>query len=336
MTLQRVVPLGGVGIPPWSAASAPIWALVSGYPARIRGAKPLAVFQAYIDDSMSHEGQKKLVLAGYINTAECWASFSDAWQWELRQSPAIAYLKMSEANYLTGEFSGWRPSERDNKIQRLAKVIRDSKPASIHSSVSSVDVNNIIKPVAPYGFSSPYFYCFQAIMIPLAIHQSKMGDEVRVPIEFIFDEQGGLGDEARALYKMIRSDLSQELQGLLSVEPIFRDDKLVMPLQAADVLAWNIRRHCQSGDPERFMIPDYLADGGPHMAIDYTPQDLQRFADGFVGVPGAKDLADKTKWKKNMRELDRLLAAGFIPPRGTRWKNALYHFRERLARFINF
>lgn len=336
MTSLRVAPLEGVDGSPWSAASAPVRALVSGYSSRIRGCKLLVVLQAYIDDSQSHLADRRLFLAGYINTADRWTTFSEAWERELKKPPAIAYFKMSEANYLTGEFSGWLSSERDKKIQNLGKIICASGPTSIHASVSCEDVKNIIAPVAPYGLSSPYFYCFQAIMVPIAVSQSKSDPLIRVPIDFIFDEQGGLGDETRRLYKMIRKGQSKEVRDLLSLEPVFRDDKLVMPLQAADILAWHLRRNHEYGDPTKFMVPDFLSHDGRHMAIDLTPVELQKFANGFANIPDAKDLISKVTWKKNMKELDRLLAAGFIPPRGTRWKNALYSIRERLARLIGF
>ena len=63
---------------PWSRASAPIWELTSGYSSDARAAKQLVVLQVYVDDSATEEGDQRLFLAGYINTADKWARFSDA------------------------------------------------------------------------------------------------------------------------------------------------------------------------------------------------------------------------------------------------------------------
>lgn len=57
----------------------------------------MTVFQAFVDDSASDEGEARLFLAGYINAADKWGLFSDAWQEQLSNPPAIEYFKMSEA-----------------------------------------------------------------------------------------------------------------------------------------------------------------------------------------------------------------------------------------------
>ena len=200
--------------------------------------------QAYIDDSRSDTGDQRLVLAGFINTAEKWARFSDAWYAELRRAPSIEYFKMVEAAGLRGEFGGWTMEDRDNKVADLARIIRHWEPATVHSSVSQRQVREIIHPVAPYGLRDAYAYAFEALLIPTAIHQVQhRKDLMQVPIDFVFDNQEGMGQRAKELYQAIRLNQPKAVQNVLSAEPAFRDDKAVMPLQAADMLAWHIRRH---------------------------------------------------------------------------------------------
>lgn len=293
------------------------------------------ILQAYVDDSASDDGERRLFLAGYINTADKWELFSEAWAEELKRAPSIDYLKMREANRLHGQFRGWLAEDRDEKLRDLSRIIRHFQPASIHASVSRSEVERIIKPVAPYGFSSPYFYCFQAVMIPLAISQYKARQDVKVPVDFIFDNQEGLGEDVKTLYKAIREEQPRHIRNLLSLEPVFRDDKQVLPLQAADMLAWHIRRHYERGDPDGFMVPDFLSADGLHMAVDITAADLTRIAEGFAPIPGTSIIRDKNTWRKMSADLQRLIASGFIPPRGTRWKNAVHRARIFLARFVN-
>jgi hypothetical protein len=117
----------------------PIWALTSGYSSKIRAQKHLVMLQAYVDDSTCDEGDKRLFLAAYINTADKWIRFSDAWQEELDSTPSVDYLKMSEAYNLSGEFKKFRnlpPCARDEKLAGLARVIRHFSPVSVHSSIS--------------------------------------------------------------------------------------------------------------------------------------------------------------------------------------------------------
>jgi len=46
-------------------------------------------------------------MAGYLNRANEWRLFDDAWAEELSAKPSIEYLKMVEANGLRGQFGGW-------------------------------------------------------------------------------------------------------------------------------------------------------------------------------------------------------------------------------------
>jgi hypothetical protein len=294
----------------------------------------LVSVQAYVDDSRSNQREERLVLAGYINTAERWSRFSDAWYAELRRSPSIDYFKMVEAAGLRGQFGGWCTADRDNKVEDLARIIRHSKPASIHSSVSQKLVAEIIKPVAPYGMASAYSFCFEAIMIPLAIHQSKQRDLMQVPIDFIFDQQEGLGDEAKLLYQSIRARQPRAVQKVLSVEPVFRDDKLIMPLQAADMLAWHIRKHFDSGDPDAFQVPAMLSSDGMHSASDIPEWYLRRAAEQFSNIPGASTLSGKKEWRKYRNEVRRLGMPTFPAERPFGRKNAFDRLRGFFARII--
>ncbi len=268
--------------------------------------------QAYVDDSTSDEGDQRLFLAGYVNRADKWALFSDAWDEELRGSPSIDYLKMRDANSLRGQFQGWTADARDKKLQGLYRVIRHFKPASIHSSVSRKEFEEIVVPVAPFGFSRPYSFCFQAIMIHLAYSTLESGLP-KVPIEFIFDDQEGLGEEAKFFYRLIRDNQPKAVRDILSVDPIFRDDKLVKPLQAADMLAWHVRRN-HVRDPMAFQVPDFLSTNGLHMAIDIDASHLRHLADGFAKIPGTQLLKSKPAWKKTLEQVKIIELEGKRPP----------------------
>jgi hypothetical protein len=265
------------------------------------------MLQAYVDDSVSDQRDRRLFLAGYINTADRWIRFSDAWAEELRQPPAIGYLKMSEANGFGGEFRGWDAADRDEKLRGLARVIRHFKPRSIHASVSQSEFRAIVAPVAPHGFSTPYSLCFQAIMLPLAISQAK--EQIKVPIDFIFDDQEGLGTQAAFFYGKIRAMQPKNIRDLMCASPIFRDEKHILPLQAADMLAWHIRRTYEV-NPEAFQVPDFLSHDGLHTAIDIQEDRLRHIALSYSKLSGVPDLRGKSAWKRIYRQIEELESKG--------------------------
>lgn len=198
------------------------------------------LLNAYFDESGSEQEDKLIVLAGYVHRAETWAEFSDDWRAILDEKPSIAYFHMVEAESLRDEFKDWDPIARDLKVDALAEVISKHQPWSIECRLSRNDYNQIVRPVAPYDLRSPYFPCFYGVIINLARLHYSMG--LTLPTDFVFDDQGNIGAEAVLWYEFIKSIQEPKLQELLGSAPVFRDDKKVLPLQAADMLAWHIRR----------------------------------------------------------------------------------------------
>lgn len=87
------------------------------------GRRSPILLQAFCDDSASDKGDKRLFMAGYLDRADRWQLFSEAWLEELQALPSIAYLRMVEANNLRGQFKGWTKKARDQKLKGLARVI---------------------------------------------------------------------------------------------------------------------------------------------------------------------------------------------------------------------
>jgi hypothetical protein len=92
----------------------------------------------------------------------------------------------------------------------------------------------------------PYILLFYALLIKVAQWQYDAGQ--RVPTDFVFDEQGSVGAEAVAFYSYYKRIQKPEIAALMGSTPIFRDDKLILPLQAADMVAWHKRRRIENPD----------------------------------------------------------------------------------------
>jgi hypothetical protein len=195
---------------------------------------------AYFDDSGSERGERMLILAGYVHSAQTWLAFNDDWQTVLETAPAIKYLHMVEAENLRDEFKGWVREEMEEKVSALADVIVKHEPWSIECQVSHQDFSDIVQPVVPYELRTPYFACFYGVICNLVKWHASMG--LTLPIDFVFDEQGAIGAQAVLWYETIKSMQPAGLASLFGSTPVFRDDKKILPLQAADLLAWHLRR----------------------------------------------------------------------------------------------
>jgi hypothetical protein len=288
------------------------------------------VLQAYIDDSASQQGDRKLFLAGYVHDAAQWALFSNDWDAVLHEAPVIEYFKMSEAQNLSEQFRHWSAPQRDRKIERLIDVIVKHKPWSIQCSVSQRLFNEIVLPVAPYELRHPYGVCFHGIVIGVARIHREMG--LTVPVDFIFDEQGSVGDDAVVWYRQIKKHQSPEIRALMGSTPIFKSDRDVLLLQAADLLAWHVRRDDESGDAyakRRVMF------GPKHRGLEITEEVLRGWAAGFanrIRIPGASVMTSAKHGKRRKAEMRRLLTAGVDPP--PLWHFLWRYYLERLREFF--
>jgi len=94
---------------------------------------------AFIDDSGSGGDSPYYILAGYSAPEATWAAFWPDWQAALDVAPKLQYFKMSEAESLKGQFSGFSSEQRTERVNRFIDVIQahDLQEASIAVSAQA-------------------------------------------------------------------------------------------------------------------------------------------------------------------------------------------------------
>ncbi len=194
---------------------------------------------AFLDESGSAEDGKDLVLAGYCQRASVWTAFSDEWQAVLDAAPIIPHFHMHEAESKKGVFLGWDQDAIRRKVSDLADVIVKHELWSVECRISVAAFNRILKPVAPFDLQNPYFYLFSGVIEALA--QLHIQDGVESPVDVVMDQHEA-SPYVIGLYPVLKMYMAPERAAMLGDSPIFRDDQKVLPLQAADLLAWHIRR----------------------------------------------------------------------------------------------
>jgi uncharacterized protein DUF3800 len=191
------------------------------------------VLRAFIDDSGSGGDSTYYVLSGYIADIPTWESFSRKWKAVCDSTPSIQYFKMSEAESLKEQFGGFSDTQRSKKVQQFIDVIRRHGLFEISCAIPQDAYNNIVKLRLPRKYRTPYFFCFGAILSMCAIRSGRHN------IDFVFDRQEQVQGTAKKMYEQ-----SKHLLGFgKKVENIdYGDDKVCLPLQAADLIAWQTRR----------------------------------------------------------------------------------------------
>lgn len=267
------------------------------------------MLQAYADDSKKHLGRRALFLAGFINTAEKWVSFSNAWAECLSANPAIRYFKSAEAEHLRGEFGGWGKLDRDIKLRALAEVIASSEPWSLHVSLGLKDFERTFDKHIPHGFRNPYWMCFHAFIVSLLrLHNSR---GVTTPVELICDEQSNIERSVRTLWEHIVASQPRAYRRLITGFPTFRSDREIVALQAADMLVWHVQHETRDGElGARRAVSSVLFQNGNHAYIDIDKSSLEQIAAGMRRIPGADSIQSKKAWREVLDGIDAL---------GVRW-----------------
>ncbi|MBI5890133.1 MAG: DUF3800 domain-containing protein [Nitrosomonadales bacterium] len=253
------------------------------------------MLEVYVDDSASDaRTDKRLVLAGYIQSAEAWGRLTEDWTTELARPPVIASLHMITC------FQGWSEEAREAKIDSLVAVLAKYKPLSIECSISRAVHNEELRGRAPYDLRHPYFSCFVGIMYGVA--RTVLEENLRGPVELFFDEQGKVGTDA-ALWYVPLKHMDSMLADVLGGPPRFASDNEVVPLQTADMLAWYVRRATEARCTARQReVADALR--FCHRRMEIPDSLVKEWGDAFQRVPGIEDTRGRRgSTNKFMQEL---------------------------------
>ncbi len=203
------------------------------------------ILQAYIDDSAKGEPHL-FVLAGYVAPAESWAALADEWRALLSQE--TGYLKRKR--FKMNERHTFDEDKARNPL--YYRLIEKHVLAAISFTIKTSLLRQIVDETFPEEYidkqavKNPYHYAFTSIIATVARFQHQIG--LHSPIDFVFDE--AMHEKASCIngwerFKLAAAPDTRELMGRT---PGFEDDEEVLPLQAADLYAWWVRRWQRNGE----------------------------------------------------------------------------------------
>ncbi len=200
------------------------------------------MLQACVDDS--GRGQDPVfILAGYVGRDRNWIELDRKWR-DLLRKHRLKYLKGTEAGNLAGQFNRWTAEKRDDLVLQFVRLIKQYALIGVRVVIPHQDFRRSLRFDAMvrrgrWYFKQPYFVAFDCVFGAVLSYARKRSQFEKV--DFIFDN--GLVDRRNLsfAYDPLLKSLGSDVL-LLAGAPIFRDDKDFAPLQAADLLAWHIRR----------------------------------------------------------------------------------------------
>jgi hypothetical protein len=227
---------------------------------------------AFVDDSGSGGDSPYFVLAGYSASKSTWFAFWHDWQSVLDGPPKLVYFKMNEAEALKAQFAGFTAEQRTKRVYQFIDVIlaHDLFEASI--AVPEKHYREILDPLFPGKFANPYYMAFIGLVSAFAARNRYNGSAEET--DFIFDEQKGLQDRAVKMYHRLKDRSPHRQLGRVA----YRSDRDMLPLQAADLIAWQIRRFKCSFEPKREELLRLHSDESRVFRSTVTQKNFRRLA----------------------------------------------------------
>ena len=219
------------------------------------------VLNGFVDDSGSGEGKDRgniFVLAGFVACPKQWEQFSHAWDKICDREPKTPDFKMQKAVRLRNEDGSliWTEAQRNTRIKQLVRLTKRKAQYRVETVMAWPNYDRVVKGRVPPQFDNPYFLGFYNVIVSFAAFMDKANIEGTV--DWVFDDQGRVGKDANKWYEFIRASIAPQLRSKLANRPVFRHDKSVLPLKAADIYSWQIRRHLDKEQPNRIEHNDYI------------------------------------------------------------------------------
>jgi hypothetical protein len=266
-------------LPPFAAARSIVgrYVIDAGY---IGIAKYRIVYAVdfYFDESGIHAGSPAFVLAGYLATTSQWLAFEERWCSALTEF-GVDCFHMHDLEQRTDRFKGWSPETAIALQGKLIEIINHTVMIGICCGVSVADYQAATPAILHPDIRFAYLLCFYECL--LGIQHYMEAKEHNEPVKFIFDQNEYCGMLA-TVYHRLRKDLgSPAWMGGLSCE----DRRIFIPLQAADLLAYEMFKHLthRSVEPWRKMRKSLGAlNTSRYMLKRLDKESISRYAQAFI------------------------------------------------------
>jgi len=204
------------------------------------------IFTVYLDESGIHRDSQDVVIAGYIATNEQWISFETEWKQALSEF-GIPFFHMSDYAARKSHYKTWKNSERETRYERLTNIIKANTTYSVGITISRIDYAAAMGAIAPTMASGLYGYIVNTLVLSVYLALRSIGYP-DAQIAYVLDRHKGSG----AIFSLLtelgvaldnaahENGKDSNLVGFLSVTA--EDSKRFVPLQAADILAYQLYR----------------------------------------------------------------------------------------------
>jgi hypothetical protein len=248
--------------------------------------------EVYLDDSGTDGNTPIAVAACYISSKEQWDHFTRNWD-DVREKEGFDVFHMCEfvAKKEAGHkpFCDWDNAKKNRVYSKLASIINTRVRRGFAIAVPKASFDRYVFQEFKDGYAADHYtWAVRSILCLIADWRQKLG--IAEPMQFVF-HRGSLGqDQINRIWQLEakKNTALPELRfGIASEGVLFEDGAVFKPLQAADILAWQIQNHMRRtvmvGKPTYFRAGHEglvtLLKGRPVDAMFYSTEQLRKVFD---------------------------------------------------------
>lgn len=240
--------------------------------------------RAYFDESGTNPGDDAFVLAGYVSTHDKWLRFTEKWTGLVVDEWGLDFFHMADFESRFGPYADWDDGTRKERLNKLLQLIAEHATVSVAFSVPNKPFRKIFGELAK---DDVRYLLLGARVFSECSKVDRFGRlitarprpylEERLAYVFEAGARGG-GQVAKAFSKAYNIPEQRREYRLMSFELGGKED--FPPLQAADILAYELYKHWsrQFGNetrPKRYPL-DKLAPV-PHVWASLTDKALKGY-----------------------------------------------------------
>lgn len=202
----------------------------------------VAILKAYLDDSGDGDSadESHLTIGGWLADHDSWQRFEPMWD-DLMREFGIPYLHMAEFRKENAKFKHLKsdPAQEKEFWKRVNSLILQTVRTSVACTVRMDDLNKFNKKLG-LGLD-PYALCIFGCL--LQMRSCALDGE----IEFVLDQFDNSTSRAGLALKYAQTAMGMDhpvRPDLFTPIPLQKHEswKTVLPLQAADYIAWEVRK----------------------------------------------------------------------------------------------
>jgi hypothetical protein len=199
---------------------------------------------AYFDDSGTHSNSDVVLWSGLFGNHYQWDFFNQLWSAKLKEpSPAKKSLNrfhMAECHASDGEFLRWSRTATDFLVHELVDIIIKCGLYSDCAAVSRKDWDDLVKGDLRTALGDAEGYSLRIAFVRASKWARSMGES---DLAFVFDRRREREQEGRRIFQLFDNFSKLEPTAVKPVSLEFSDSRRILPLQAADLVAWHQYRY---------------------------------------------------------------------------------------------